>query len=502
MVRVDVIAEDGDGQPVTDLRPEDLVVMDEGRRQEIVSFTRPSLEAAPETPKPLPPNTFTNRLERLAGGAPTVTAILFDGLNTPLADQEFAKGQIVDFLRQVPAGSWMSLYALGRGPYVLQDFATDPEPLIEALQQYRGASRVEPGEAPLPTWDAGIEHLDTWFEELSLNLVEHYAEDRALRTVRSLVAIANHLERLPGRKNLVWVSGSFPVRWIGRDAVPLPVMAEEEASFQPEIERAARALASANLAVYPVDARGLRSTGEYAPGQERISRQARFADRSGFETMETLAARTGGRAFVNSNDLGRAFRRAAADSRATYSLGFQPSHEEWNGAFREIEVTTTRPGVRLRHRRGYFAQPRGPGDDWYRAGHLQAATWSPLDATRLGMTVRVSPSSDGRLILALRLHAPDVMLRPAGDRWRGQLDLWLVQLGPGDAMLGTVSRVADLSLTPDDNRAVMSANEIVLMERLTLEDDATLLRILVRDVTSGALGSVSIPLDQVEGIPR
>jgi len=60
-----------------------------------------------------------------------------------------------------------------------------------------------------------------------LNLVEHYAQDRALRTVRSLVAIANHLDRISGRKNLIWVSGSFPVGWITRDSVPLPGLSPE-----------------------------------------------------------------------------------------------------------------------------------------------------------------------------------------------------------------------------------------------------------------------------------
>ena len=191
-------------------------------------------------------------------------------------------------------------------------------------------------------------------------------------------------------------------------------------------------------------------------------------------------------------------RRAIDDSRAAYTLGYEPSHDEWNGKFRRIEVRTTRPGVRLRHRRGYFAQPAVPTDDGYRRGVLEAATWSPMDATGVGLTVRVAPSKDGGLTLALRLHAPDVSLRPAGGRWRGQLDIWLVQLGPGDTLLDTVSHVAGLSLSPADHQRVMRTNEMVLMERLKPKEDAVLLRILVRDLFSGALGSVSIPLDRIE----
>ena len=500
VVRVDVVAEDENGHPVRDLGPGDFVLSDDGREESITSFTAPPDE--PEAPPPHrepPANTFTNRLETLPAAPVSVTAILFDGLNTPMAKQEFAKQQVIGFLRQLPPGARVSLYTLGLGPRVLVDFTTDPEPLVRALEEYRGERRAEAGETPLSLQDAGLERFDSWLQELSLNLVERYAKDRALRTVRSLVAIANHLERVPGRKNLIWVSGSFPVRWIARDSVPLPGhRAASDKGLQSEIERAARALATSNLAVYPVDARGLRSTGEYAPEQERISRQAQFADRSGFETMETLAERTGGRAFVNSNDLGRPLRQAIDDSRAAYTLGYQPSHDAWNGEFRRIEVKTTRPGVRLRYRRGYFAQPGVPTDDGYRRGVLEAATWSPMDATRVGVTVRAMPSKDDRLTLTLRLHAPDVSLRPEGDRWRGQLDVWFVQLGPGDALLDTDSRTAALSLTPADHQRIVRAKEIVLMERLKPKEGTVLLRILVRDVATGALGSVSVPLDRIE----
>ena len=435
VVRVDVIAEDEDGRPVRDLRREELVLSDEGREESITSFTAPPDEPDAPLPRREPPaNTFTNRLETLPAAPASVTAILFDGLNTPMANQEFAKQQVIGFLRQLPPGNRVSLYTLGLGPRVLVDFTTDTEPLVRALEQYRGEGRAEPGETPLPLPDAGLERFDSWLQELSLNLVERYAKDRALRTVRSLVAIANHLERVPGRKNLIWVSGSFPVRWIARDSVPLPgLRASADQGLQPEIERAARALATSNLAVYPVDARGLRSTGEYAPGRVSIGRQAQFADRSGFEIMETLAERTGGRAFVNSNDLGRAIRRALEDSRGAYTLGYAPSHDDWDGEFRRIEVKTT---------------------------------------------------------------------RQEGDRWHGQLDVWFVQLGPADALLDTDSRTAALSLTSADNQRIVRAREIVLMERLKPKKGTVLLRILVRDVATGALGSVSIPLDQIEHDPR
>jgi hypothetical protein len=212
--------------------------------------------------------------------------------------------------------------------------------------------------------------------------------------------------------------------------------------------------------------------------------------------MDTLAERTGGEAFYNDNDLGRAFRRAAEDSRVAYRLGYQPSHDEWNGKFREIRIAVTRPGVRLLHRRGYFAQPDEPTDDWYRSGVLGAAMWSPVDATRVGLTVRPFPAAPDTLDLEIRIDAGDVSLQPVGDGWQGRLDVWLVQLGPGDALLDTVSHVAGLSLDRPTFEQVRQSGELRLTERLKRDRKAVLVRVLVRDVASGALGSVSVPLDQ------
>ena len=322
IVEVSVVAEDKQGRPVVDLRAEELVLTDGGRPERIVSFTAQPLPSAAATA--LPPGTFTNRLDRLADGSPSVTAILFDGLNTPMARQSYARQQVLAFLKQVEPGNTMALYTLGRGLNVLQDLTRDPRPLVRALEQYRGELSPETGVARLDTAGTGLERFGSWLDELETNLIEHYAKDRALRTLRSLVAIANHLEKVPGRKNLVWVSGSFPV-WIGRDRVRLPERpGPGEQDLWPEIDRAARALNSANLAVYPVDARGLMAPLDYEPERASISREMQLANRSGFAAMDTLAERTGGEAFYNDNDLGRAFRRAAEDSRVAYRLGYQP----------------------------------------------------------------------------------------------------------------------------------------------------------------------------------
>ena len=505
LVQVNVVAMTKKGQPVEDLKRDDFILFDEGKQQKIAFFSAvPARILRPASPMTVPLNTFTNQPEQFGGAPSAVTVILFDGLNTRMTDQTYARQQITKFLNQIQPGDKVALYALGRGLTVLQDFTDNPRSLATALKNYHGSLSAESEAALRRPADAGLMQFHQWLDELRLNLVDHYAKDRALRTIRSLVAIANHLERIPGRKNLIWVSGSFPV-WIGRDSAPLPEQPPAGRQFfWPEVERAARALNNSNLAIYPVDARGLMAPVAYKPEKASIRRNMKTSDWSGFRTMEKLAERTGGEAFYNNNDLANAFRRATDDARFSYVLGYYPSHHQWNGKFRRIKLRVKRHGVRLRYRRGYFAQPGEPTEKWYRHDVLGAAMWSPVDATQLGMTVRVIPSraKPKLLNLELRLDPRDIELKPTATMREGKLDIWIIQLGKNDKLVGSGSQIANLRMIPAVYARVIQDRKLVLMEHIERQPKAVLLRVLVRDIATGALGSVSIPLNRVAPAPN
>lgn len=494
LVEVNVLAESKNGDPAVGLTREDFLLFDEGRPQEIEFFSAEKLKP-PAPPKPLPPNIFTNRLEYLAGPVNSATVILFDGLNTPLTDQAYARQQIIKFLKEITPEDRVALYVMGRGPRVLQDFTSDSAALLRALADYKAAP-VASLEAPL--YDPGVsgaDHFDTWLGELSFNLYSHFARDRAYRTVRALIAIAQHLERLPGRKNLIWVSGSFPI-WIGDNSVPLPRKAAGRDPVWPEIERAARAFNRSNLAIYPVDARGLMAPQEYRADRAEAVRDSLAADQAIFSTMRTLAERTGGRAFYQNNDLRAAMRKAADDARLTYTLAYRPSHGRWDGKFREIKIQVKREGTELRYRRGYFAQPDEPGESWYRKGILDAAMWSPMEATRLGLTVRVSSAGANSLSLAVQVDPNELACRPDGNVWECGMDIWLVQLDGRELHINTVARTSTMRLEQPTYLKAMEARGLVFMEKLDASPKAKLVRLLLRDVSSGALGSVTIPIQR------
>ena len=496
LVQVRVIAQNKRGELVSGLAREDFVLLDEGREQPISTFTVESNTPSTPCTETLPPNTFSNRFERCLDSLGGATVILFDALNTPLTDQVYARQQIIKFLEQLHPHDRVALYAMGQGPLILQEFTSSPGLLLRALTDYKGNLSPNLDTFVVGDGDTRISQLNTWLEELKLRLYEYDARDRTLRTIRVLAAIANHVERLPGRKSLIWVSGSFPV-WLGRNVVPTPDKVEGgRGSFESEFERAVRALYRANLAIYPVDARGLMAPRDFRADHASFSLEPSGSDSATFLNMQVLATRTGGRAFFNDNDLRAALRRAADDSRLVYVLGYYPTHGKWNGKFHEVKIRAKRPGVQLWHRQGYFAQPEEPATTWYRQSVLNSAIWSPLSATRLGLTVRVGVTRPGLLDLELQFDPHDISFQTQSDTWEGELDLELVQLGADERLLRSASRVVSLRLTRPEYDQALQRKALILREWPEKVPGATLLRVLARDVRSGRLGSVAIPLNR------
>lgn len=503
LVEVSVVAQSKQGEPVKGLTQDDITLLDDGVPQKIAYVRAETTSPALAPRRKLPPNFFTNRLDAGGTALNSATVILFDGMNTRLIDQAYAREQILNFLRQLKPGERVALYAMGRGPRLLQDLTEDPSSLIRALAEYRSGSSPS---LSAPLYDPGVtgpEQFDAWLGELTFNLYDYYGEDRAFRTVRALTAIAGHLQQIPGRKNLIWVSGSFPVALDGQ-SVALPRKTgngkpgQDKRESWPELERAARALAKANLAIYPVDARGLIAAQEYSGPLTRP--ELKNPDTSEGARMQALADRTGGRAFFNNNDLAAALRRALDDAQLTYLIGYYPSHHEWKGHFRKIDLRVNRPDVDLRYRRGYFAQPDEPGDSWYREQVLNASLWNPVDSTGIRLTVGVMASASGGLDLALQIDGRDISYHPNGERRECSLDVWLVQLDVSEKQIQTTARTNNLSLDAPTFDKVKQVNGLALAEHLNPDAKAALLRILVRDVATGQLGSLTVPLRRLAAL--
>lgn len=510
LVQVSVIVQDKKGEPVAGLTKEDFSILDERQAQTISSFSVESIRPLPGPAQPPLPNLFSNRFEQKPGTPASVTVILLDGLNTKFEDMAYARQQVVKFLGQIQPQDHVALYTLTTNLRVLHDFTSDATPLLQALGRFKGHAPPEVEASEPEPANTGNDRIDTQLNEALGQLADYSTINRARRTASAIEAIANHLARLPGRKNLIWVSGSFPFS-INLD---LPITPEnaprERGTFSAEVERAARALNNASMAIYPVDARGLMGpfsvnpafgTSQSAAGPWRgaVPPMKVSPRLENFDTMKILADRTGGRAFYNTNDIQGSIRRAIEDSRLTYVLGYYPSHGAWDGKFREIKVQVNRPGLQLRYRRGYFALPDVPLEFKQREALLREAVGSPLQATSLGLNIRVKPvdvPGARNLKMDLQLDPRDITLQPEGDRWVGAVDLLFVQIAADGRQITGEAKTFNMRLLRQTYDSILK-DGLVLTRTLRLADGAAQVRVVTRDATSGALGSVTIPLDKL-----
>lgn len=505
VVQVDVVVHDPQGNPVPGLKREDFTLFDNGKPQDIRYFSVEEGGTLPPRVIPLPTNTFTNRLEGPAGFPTSATIILLDGLNTGFADVAYARNQVLNFLSQLRPGDRVALYALNPRLTVLQDFTSDVAPLILAIRRLQGKERaLTPEQAPqvdrLPAHAAELQaSLNRIFAQMNAGL----ERQRVLITLEALEAIANHVAQIPGRKNLVWVSASFPDvygfdRWMPD---------QFSMAYRDEIEAVIRDLNSAHLAVYPLDARGLFaspyldvSNRQFSATPDQFSSAISGNQANTLSAMGNWAGRTGGRLFANTNDFQSAIRSAANDERLVYTLGFSPTSARWDGDFHSLKVQANQPKAELLYRQGYFAmgEPKELSEK-QKAQMLRDAFASPLAPAGLALTVALESREfalDNRLGLRIRLDPRQVTYTMRDSRWASEIDCYVQQVSAKGKILETVQQEVFLRLKDPTFQQAQKEGLIVPM-RIGLKKGVTELRIAVRDSGSGSIGILAIPMDKV-----
>ena len=507
LVQVNVVVHDRHGQPVADLKQEDFAIVERGKPQTISFFEVVAADKPAAPSAPLPPHVFTNVVARQAGVPTNVTVILVDLLNTSLVDQHYARRALVNFLGQIQPQDRVSLYALGhRSLTLLHDYTTDASSLVDRLRKTRGEvpSQLDASTVNTDSQEAlralGLDEL------ADANQIEadFFTANRVTQTLSSLEVIAQHLAGVPGRKNLIWLSGGFPLT-IGFDEMPAIGSTRDQRTFTVEMDAAMRALNNAGVAVYPVDARGLMGMPGFsadtrtAPTPRSIAAGLR-AVHTPIETMQEIAERTGGRAAYNTNDLASAVRRAIDDARVTYIVGYYPADEAQDGKFRNIKVTVSRPNLDVRYRKGYFAMRPVDTSDKTRKAEMRAAVWSPLESTAVAINARadlVDAPAPNTVTVFVQIDPATVSFRKEGDRWKAELDIVYVQKDDHGSLKGEgLTDRLSLALT-DATYADVVKRGIIRQQRFPRQPGAVNLRIVVRDADTGSTGSVTVPFDRI-----
>jgi VWFA-related protein len=516
LVQLNVIVQDKKGRLVDSLKQEDFTLVDNGKPQTISLFSAESVNRegsaseAVDKKSMAPPNVFGNRIGHADEKPGSVTIVLFDALNTSFSDQAYARTQVLKFLHQLQPQDHVAIYLLTTKLMVINEFTQDSKSLLQAIERFQSYPSILLNNASQPYMvpaDTGIADpkVAARLAGLMNNMISKVSDlsnsTRVGITAQAIEAIANHVAGIPGRKNLVWVSGSFPISISFKSSDESPVDAESQ-NFMPALERVARALNQCNLAIYPVDTRGLLVPGEFDASRQHPFSAAGPANETGVGqdenvTMDVLAEQTGGHAFHNTNDIQGAIRRTLNDSRLTYLIGFYPDNASWDGKFHELRLSAKKTGLVLRYRKGYYAlpDPQDSTDEAHKA--LEAALWSPVDATSLGIqaAVRSIDLGERKLDLRVKVDASELRLDGKDGRHKGSLDAIYIQLGPGDAVLAAEPLSYKLDANESEYQAILKRG-YELLAPLTIQRATRMLRVVVRDGASGTLGSVTIPLEK------
>jgi len=307
---------------------------------------------------------------------------VLDGLNTPSSQQLYVRQEMLKYLSEVKPSSnaRMSVLALGSDLAVLQDFTTDLSALQAAVKDYkRGRTKLDvdtPG-IDLPAASGGggsvgapagtvlggslpgVQDLLNFF---SSTVAADEQNIRVQTTIAALQSIAQSVAGYPGRKSLLWMSSSFPFSLGFDNDNPLSHFANFR-EYADQIRKTTSLLTDANVAVYPIDAKGLISGGGVAdvtigatsgvPSTD-LSKEV-FANFRSDETQNTVAEQTGGKVFRNTNDLTSAIQTAIEDSSSHYVLGYYLDQKKLDGKFHTIQVKVARDGAHVRSRKGYYA---------------------------------------------------------------------------------------------------------------------------------------------------
>jgi VWFA-related protein len=478
LVLVDVVVTAKKGEFVRGLRATDFNVLEDGKLQHLTAFAEHLGSESPQAAPPiqLPPNQYTNYNAPPPDHA--ITIVLLDMMNTQFTDRMYARQQMLKFLRSMPTGQPIALFALSSNLRMIQGFTQSSDALIAAAKV-----TVDKDEnAHLQTPASAMPLSQALQNEQSFQL-----DVRVRATLACLQALAQSVAGYPGRKNLIWLSGDFPIA-LGPEADTDPHL-PSYLLYQQEVHETSSLLSSSQIAVYPIDVRGLGLPGGGSSTNSRTSTQF---------TMNEIAKETGGEAFYNQNDLKSLMQRSLDEGTNYYTLAYVPENHEWNGNFRKIEVKLATQGVKIRHRTGYYALANQSSDQ-NDAGRLLAAAMQPTvpESTRLIMRVLVLPPTAERKTVSIdfAVNPGDLSFENGDDQRKSTVvDFMAVALDKDLKQAALESNTVNANLRPETYQNVLKRGFPGHID-LEVKPGKYVLRLGAIDRNSEKIGTVDVPLD-------
>jgi VWFA-related protein len=514
VISVDVVVRDRSGTVVRGLTAADFEIREDGRPQDVVSFafeeitTRPlaavesagllggvearmaddagRTAAAKPQPASAPPAPMTS--DMLAGRR--LITLVFDVSSMQPEDVQRAVDAARKYVDEtMSAADLVAVATVGSTLSVLTDFTGDRAAVTAAL----GTLAFTEGtatEAPAASTTATDEAAAAADEEAtSTDAAELDMFNNDVR-LRALKALAEALSPIEQKKSILYFSAGM--QRSGQDN-------------QVELRSAINAAVRGNVAIYAIDTRGLQAVvpggdARQASGQgtalfsgRGVQQQfARLA--SSQDTLTSLAAETGGRAFTDSNDFGEAFARVQRDMSAYYLLGYSSTNPTKDGRFRRIQVRVRNSGYKVEARAGYYADrdfTHTSRND--REAQLDEQMFAAVSATDLPVMVSGGwfRLAADRYYVPIALTVPGSAVPVANDTDPVSLDvLGLVR----DERNFPVGRFRETLKLPPGTGRTLAGKQILYQSGVTLPPGRFSVKVVVRENTNGQMGSFEAPI--------
>jgi VWFA-related protein len=517
VISVDVIVRDKSGAVVRGLTRADFEIREDGRPQEVSGFTFqevtdktvPALQsadllagvearlaedskrasttgAATKEPADAAPASMTS--DMLAGRR--LITLVFDISSMQPEDVQRAVDAARKYVdEKMSPADLVAVATVGSTLTVLTDFTADRTRVAGALGTlaYTDGTATE---APAASTAATDETAAAATEETAVAdaaELDMFNNDVRLRALKTLAEALSPIEQ---KKAILYFSAGM--QRSGQDN-------------QVELRSAINAAVRANVAIYPIDTRGLQAVVPGGDARQASGRgQSLFSGRgvqqqfaqlaSSQDTLTALAADTGGRAFTDSNDFGEAFARVQRDMSAYYLVGYTSTNASKDGRFRRIQVRVKRDGLRVEARAGYYADrdfthtSRNDREAQLEEQMLAAVSATDLPVMVTGAWFRLAAD---KYYVPVALTVPGSAVPVANDKDLVSLDvLGMVR----DERNFPVGRFRETLKLPPGTGKTLAGKQVLYQSGVTLPPGRFSVKVVVRENTTGLVGSFEAPI--------
>ncbi|HYX30184.1 MAG TPA: VWA domain-containing protein, partial [Pyrinomonadaceae bacterium] len=513
LVQVDAVVTDNRGKLVTDLKPEEVEIFEDGHKQKISHFSfnltetnseaaRPAREAvADKTAAPPSPATRLRRED-----IRRTIAIVVDDLGLSFESTAFVRRALKKFVdEQMQPGDLIAIIRTSGGIGALQQFTADKRQLMAAVERIKwypmgraGISAFAPIQPPTP----GEHGAD--MDQFNQDAEEARADFFAVGTLGAVNYVVRGLKELPGRKSILLVSDGFKI--YDREDPTKNYQARER--LQRLIDEAGRA----SVVIYTMNATGLQTLGFTAAddlsGRDMTQLQTAMDQRrneafNNQESLDYLAHETGGIAIKNTNDLSGGIRRVLEDQKGFYLIGYRPDESTFDKrtgrrTFHHLSLKVTRPGkFNVRMRNGFY----GVSDEDKPAPRtlaqkLYEALASPFGATGVHLQLTSLFANDEkagsfmRSVMHIDVHDLTFTEEP-NKIYKCTFDILSITFGDNGVPVDQIGRTYTMQLPEDAYKRAQRDGLVYYITVPVKKPGAYQLRTSLHDTASDRIGSAS-----------